>query len=134
MLEGIRRTGFDVSGRWFDADRASDSDPNCTKTFEMGMNPNITQRGSVLGNRRSRDGPSRRRTAELYDSEEYKLRGMIEWIFGAEEARGHRLHCRFTREDNHRRFGMGRAIEWNVRVLGRLRCASEFGISIPPYG
>ena len=78
--------------------------------------------------------PSRRRAAELHDPEEHKLCGMIEGIFGAEEAGGNRPHCRFSREDNRRRFGRGRAIAWNVRVLGRLRCANELGIQIPSYG
>lgn len=134
MLGRIRLAGFDLSGRRFNADRAYDSDLNCAMAFDMEMIPNIKQRGSVHGNRRSRGRPSRRRAAGLYDPEEYKLRGMIEGIFGAEEARGHRLHCRFVREDNRRRFGMGRAIAWNVRVLGRLRCANELGIPIPSYG
>ena len=35
---------------------------------------------------------------------------MVEGIFGGEESKRHQLHCRFIREDNHRRFGKIRAI------------------------
>lgn len=64
---------------------------------------------------------------------EYRLRVTIKRT-GAEEARGYQLHCRLIREDNHRWLGRGRTIAWNVRVLGRFRCAYELGISIPAAG
>ena len=44
------------------------------------------------------------------------------------------LHSRFTRKDNRQRFGKGRAIVWNIRVLGRFKCAKSCNIPIPSYG
>ena len=94
------------------------------------MIPNTRQRKGQV----NRDKPHRRRAARAYDAEEYRNRGRCEGIFGAEEARGHRLHCRFIREDNQRRFAKGRAIAWNVPVLGRFMRANRRGMPIPSYG
>ena len=54
--------------------------------------------------------PNRRKAARLFNRDEYPLRDLIEGIFGAEERRRHRLHCRFVRTDNRLRFAKGRAI------------------------
>ena len=54
--------------------------------------------------------------------------------FGAEETRGHQLHCRFVREDNRLRFAKGRAMAWNIRVLNRFQCANRLNIPMPSYG
>lgn len=58
---------------------------------------------------------------------------MIEVIFGAEEAKSHQLHCRFTKLANTRRFGKIRGIAWNLKVLNRLICARDLGIPTPLY-
>ena len=49
-----------------------------------------------------KDMPNRAKGAELFDPAEYAKRGMIEGIFGAEEAKNHQLHCRFIKEGNMR--------------------------------
>ena len=134
MLEKILKAGLDLSGRTFNADRGYDSDANCASVFDMDMNPNIKQRSFGKDAKSNRGKPNRKKAAKIYDPEEYKKRGMVEGIFGAEETRGHSLHCRFTREDNQRRFGRGRAIAWNIRVLGRFKCANRRDIPIPSYG
>lgn len=94
------------------------------------MNPNIKQRKDATNRSKS----SRKKAAEMFDDKEYRLRGMIEGIFGAEETRRHQLHCRFIREDSRRRFPKGRAISWNIRVLNRFKWANRLGIPIPSYG
>ena len=62
----------------------------------MGFIPNIKQRKDAA----NRGKPSRKKAARLFDQDEYRKRGMIEGVFGAEEAKRHQLHCRFIREDN----------------------------------
>ena len=130
MLDEIKRRGYDVAGRRFSADRGYDSDANCRAVFEMGMIPNLKQRDNAV----SRGLPYRKKAARIYDPEEYKKRGMCEGVFGAEEARGHRLHCRFRLEENRARFGQGLALAWNIRALGRLKEANRLGLPLPPYG
>ena len=130
MLEEIRRRGHDLAGRRFSADRGYDSDKNCEAVLAAGWIPNIKGRRNPV----NRGKPSRKKAAGMYDPGEYRLRGMCEGIFGAEESRRHQLHCRFLREDNRRRFAKGRAISWNILVLGRFRCANRLGIRIPSYG
>ena len=130
MLGGIRRQGLLPGPARFNANRGYDSDYNCRVLFEMGMTPNIRQRG-VAGNRGK---PNRNWAAGLFDRDEHKQRGMIEGIFRGEESKRHQLHCRFIRPDNRRRFGKIRAIAWNLKVLNRLRCTNDLGIPIPSYG
>ncbi len=96
----------------------------------MNMMPNIKQRMGAV----SEDKPSRKKAAGIFNRAEYPLRSLIEGIFGAEETRQHQLCCRFIRKDNRRRFGKGRAIAWNIRVLNRFECAKKLGIPIPSYG
>ena len=79
------------------------------------------------------DMPNRTKGAELFDPVEYMKRNMIEGIFGAEEAKNHQLHCRFIKKGNGCRFGKIRGIGWNIKVLNRLRCTKELGITIPLY-
>ena len=56
----------------------------------------------------SRGRPGRKKAAGLFSLDGYKLRAPIEGVFGAEETRGHQLHCRLVRADNRRRFAKGR--------------------------
>ena len=130
MLDEIKRRGFDFAGRFFNGDKAYDSDENCEKLFWMGMIPNIKQRKDAV----SRGKPYRKKAARMFNDNEYRKRSLIEGIFGAEETRGHQLLCRFVREDNRRRFAKGRAIAWNIRVLNRFECANRLRIPIPSYG
>ena len=130
MLRKIRRHGFDVSGRFFNADRGYDSDDNCKELFWMGMIPNIKQRKDA----KNRDKPNRRKAAEMFDGVVYHLRGMMHGAFWAEETRRHQLQRGFVRDDNRRRFAQGRAIAWNIRVLNRFECANRLNIPIPSYG
>ena len=78
MLRKIRRHGFDVSGRFFNADRGYDSDDNCKELFWMGMIPNIKQRKDA----ENRDKPNGRKAAEMFDGVVYHLRGMMYGVFG----------------------------------------------------
>ena len=123
MLEMMRRQGLDLSGHFFDGDKGYDSDENCEMLFEMGLIPNIKQRRDAV----NRGKPSRSKAARLFNQDEYRKRGMIEGVFGAEETKRHQLHCRFIREDNRFRFAKIRAIAWN-----RIACCTESGTEIPP--
>ena len=130
MLKKISQSGINMMGRIFNADRGYDSDENCKEVLQMQMLPNIKQRKDAT----NRGKPYRKKAAELFDENEYKKRALIEGIFGAEEARGHQLHCRFILEENHERFSKGRAIAWNIRVLNRFIRANELKIPLPSYG
>ena len=94
LLRGIKKTGINVSGMMFHADRGYDSDNNAKLVMEQKMRPNIKQRKDVANTRM----PFRKKASEMFDAEAYKSRGMIEGIFGAEaeaeaEAEDHRLLC-----------------------------------------
>ena len=92
--------------------------------------PNIRQRKDAV----NRGKPGRKKAAGLFDQDKYRKRGMIEGVFGAEEAKRHQLHCRFIREDNRLRFAKIGAIAWNIMVINRFECASRLRIPIPTYG
>ena len=126
MLGEMGRQGLSPGLPVFHADRGYDSNYNCQILFEMGIVPNIKQRGGAV----SHGKPYRSRAAKIFDEEEYHQRGVIEGVFGGEESKRHQLHCRFIRPDNRRRFGKIRAIAWNIKVLNRLRCARMRGIEI----
>ena len=130
MLDMMRRQELDLSGHFFDGDKGYDSDENCEMLFEMGFIPNIKQRKDAV----NRGKPSRSKAARLFDQDEYRNRGMIEGVFGAEETKRHQLHCRFIREDNRLRFAKIRAIAWNIKVINRFECDSKLRIPIPTYG
>ena len=130
MLAEIRSRGFGLSGRRFNADRGYDSDTNCEVVFLHGMILNIKQRKDAV----NRSKPSRKKAAGLSNPDEYRLRAMIEGIFGAEESRGHQMRCRLVRADNRRRFVKGGAIAWNIRVLNRFEHVNRLCIPIPSYG
>ena len=130
MLGEMGRQGLSPGPSVFHADRGYDSNHNCQILFEMGIIPNIKQRGGAV----NRGKPYRSRAAKIFDGKAYRQRGMIEGVFGGEESKRHQLHCRFILPDNRRRFGKIRAIAWNIKVLNRLRCARIRGIEIPSYG
>ena len=129
MLDMMRRQGLDLSGCFFDEDKGYDSDENCEMLFEMGFIPNIKQRKDAV----NRGKPSRSKAARLFDQDEYRKRGMIEGVFGAEGAKRHQLHCRFIRENNRLRFAKIRATAWNIKILNRFECASKLRMPIPTY-
>ena len=81
-----------------------------------GTIPNTKQRQGAT----NRATPNRKKAARLFNQDEYRIRALIEGVFGAEESRRHQLHCRFIRTDNRLRFTKGRAIAWNVRAPSRL--------------
>ena len=130
MPDEIRRRGFDLARHFFNGDKAYGSDENCERLFWMGMIPNIRQRKDAV----SRGKPYRKKAARMFNDNEYGKRSLVGGIFGAEETRGHRLPCRFVREDNRRRFAKGRATAWNIRVLNRFERANRLGIPVPSYG
>ena len=79
------------------------------------MIPNIKQRKSA---------------AWAFDAAAYMKRGMIEWIFGAEEVEHHQLYCRFRKEANQKRFGMLKVMGWNIEVLNRLEWTAKLGVKV----
>lgn len=126
MLNRMRNLGIDLKGCIFDADKGYDSDDRCRQIFEMGMQPNISQRRNAT-NKKKR---FRRKAAEMFDVDVYRYRGLIEGIFGAEESQHHQLYCRFRIRANQRRFGQIKSIGWNLEVLNRLKCASKLQIKV----
>ena len=125
LLKRIKRIGIAFSGR-FNLDKGYDSDQNSRLILESGTIPNIKQREDVARTSKR----FRKKAQELFDENLYKKRGMIEGIFGAEEAEGHRLLCRFRKTSTRRRFGLCKAIGWNLEVLNRMECAAKIGIHV----
>ena len=91
MLAKMERQSLSPGPSVFHADRGYDSNHNCQILFEMGIVPNIKQRGGAV----NRGKPYRSRAAKIFDEEEYRQRGMIGGVFGGEESKRHQLHCRF---------------------------------------
>ena len=80
LLRGIKRTGIRFSGI-FNADKWYDSDRNVRLVIEAGMKPNIKQRSNAVNTKTK----YRKKAAKMLDSEAYKMRSLIECVFGAEE-------------------------------------------------
>jgi hypothetical protein len=117
-----------MEGSIFNADRAYDSDRNCQLITKKGMKPNIKQRKTEGTNRGLR---YRRRAAEEFNEAVYRYRGLVEGIFGEEEAeKGLKTRCRLRRMQ--RRWGFAGAIGHNLAVLNRLRCARQLHITLKP--
>ena len=68
----IRRQGFDMSGRFFNADGGYDLDGNCEELSWMHIMPNIKQRKDA----KNRDKPNRRKAVEMSDGVVYHLWGI----------------------------------------------------------
>ena len=106
-----------MEGSVLDADKAYDSDLNCKLAYEKGMKPNIKQRETAGRNRGLR---FRRRAGEEFDEALYRFRGLVEGIFGAEEAEnGLRTRCRLRQTQ--RRWGLALSVGHNLAVYNRLR-------------
>ncbi len=128
MLKSIRNV-FDLNGSTMNADGAYDGEPNYELLYSMNIHPNVKQReGSVNKILRYR-----KRASKEFDVDVYHYRGLIEGIFGAEEKADHQLHCRYFIKQNQRRFGVIKAIGWNLQVLNRLQCANKLAIKVAPY-
>jgi hypothetical protein len=130
MLRGFMR----LPGSVFDADRGYDADSIFKKLYELKMFPNIKQRETQKGpkgkgHRRLR---CRMKAAKSFDVELYHYRGLIEGIWGAEEAKGHSLRTGERKRGCQERWGIMLCIAWNARVWNRLRCAKELGIEVKP--
>ncbi len=125
LLQKIKRIGLGFSGI-FNADRGYDSDENVRLLKESGMKPNIKLRANAVHTKKKH----RKEASKMFDPESYKMRATIEGIFGAEEAENHRLMCRFRKASTRRRFGLCKAIGWNLEVLNRLKCAANLGIPV----
>ena len=133
MLRGFPQ----MPGSVFNADRGFDADRNFERLYRLRMRPNIKQRDKMrqwggttrtTHNRRA----SRIRAAGEFDLNLYRYRELIEAIFGAEEAGGHRLRTRFRKEESRERWGPVMAIGWNLKVLNRIRCAKKLGMEVMP--
>ncbi len=126
MLNRIARMKVIFDGWRLNADKGYGSDSNCEAVFTLDMVPNIKQRK----NAKSRGKKHRKKAAKLFDAILYKQRGMIEGIFGAEETEHHQLYCRFRMGVNQRRFGLLKAIDWNIEVLNRLEHTADLGVKV----
>jgi hypothetical protein len=132
MLNKLKKKyGVDLAGSIFDADMAYDSNDNCKSMFEMDIIPNIKQKENAQN--RGEKMKYRRKASRMFNVPVYHYRGLIEGIFGAEETEHHQLYCRFRLEDNQERFGIIKAIGWNMEVLNRLQCANRLGIKVGQY-
>ena len=40
------------------------------------------------------------------------------------------LYCRFRLKNNQKRFGLIKALGWNLEVLNRLQCANKLGLNV----
>lgn len=128
MMRSVKKV-FDLHGSTMNADGAYDGEPNYELLYSMHIHPNIRQReGSVNKILRYR-----KKASEEFDLDVYHYRGLIEGIFGAEEKANHKLHCRYMIKKNQKRFGVIKAIGWNVLTLNRLQCANRMGIQLLPY-
>ncbi len=125
LLQRIGKIGLGFSGI-FNADRGYDSDENIRILKESGMKPNIKLRDNAVRTKMKH----RKEASEAFDPESYTMRATIEGIFGAEEAENHRLMCRFRKASTRRRFGLCKAIGWNLEVLNRMECAARIGVPV----
>ena len=117
-----------MEGSIFNADKAYDSDRTCELVYEKMMKPNIKQRETRGRNRGLR---YRKKAAGEFDEAVYRYRGLIEGIFGAEEAgKGLKTRCRLRRMQ--RRWGLALAIGHNLAVFNRLKCAKTLNITLKP--
>jgi len=128
VLESIRNT-FVLHGSTMNADGAYDGEANYELLYNMNMHPNIRQREGSM-NKILR---YRKKASKGFDEGVYHYRGLIEGIFGAEEKANHQLHCRYLIKQNQRRFGVIKAIGWNLQVLNRLRCARILAVKVAQY-
>ncbi len=128
MLKSVKGI-FDLHSSMMNADGAYDGEANYELLYSMNIHPNIRQReGSVNKILRYR-----KKASKEFDVGVYHYRGLIEGIFGAEEKANHQLHCRYFIKQNQRRFGIIKAIGWNLQVLNRLQCARILAVKVAPY-
>ena len=127
MLNRLKKYGVDLAGSIFNADKAYDGERNFESLFGICVLPNIKQRTNA------KKGKNRKKAAKIFDASIYHYRGLIEGIFGAEEAKHHQLYCRFRLKNNQKRFGLIKSIGWNIEVLNRLQCANKLGLKVTRY-
>jgi hypothetical protein len=121
-------------GSIFNADRAYDAEYIFKRVYQLGMKPNIKQRMMLKdrygkGRKRLR---YRMRASKEFNEEMYHYRGMIEAVFGGEESDDHNLKTRFRIKEHQEKWGQILAIGWNLKVLNRLRCTKQLGITVKP--
>jgi hypothetical protein len=131
MLNKLKKYGVDLAGSIFNADRGYDAEDNCKSVFGMDMLPNIKQK--INARNKGERMKYRRKASKLFNVPVYHYRGLIEGIFGAEETEHHQLYCRFRLKNNQKRFGVIKALGWNMEVLNRLQCANKLGFKVGQY-
>ena len=131
MLNRLKKHGVDLTGSIFNADRGYDGERNFESLYDLCMLPNIKQRKRRM--RTNAKGKNRKKAAKIFNASVYHYRGLIEGIFGAEEARHHRLYCRFRLKNNQKRFGLIKSIGWNLEVFNRLQCVNKLGLKMTQY-
>jgi hypothetical protein len=131
MLNRLKKWGVDLAGSIFNADRGYDGNKNFQSVFGMDMLPNIKQR--INARNKGKNMKYRKKASKIFNISLYRYRGLIEGIFGAEETEHHQLYCRFRLKNNQKRFGLIKALGWNLEVLNRLQCANKLGIKMTPY-
>ncbi len=90
------------------------------------MKPNIKLRANAVRTKMKHG----REAAKTFDHTSYRTRGMMEGILGAEETENHRLMCRFRKASTRRRFGLCKAIGWNLEAPNRFECAASLGTPV----
>ncbi|MBV9667565.1 MAG: transposase [Nitrososphaeraceae archaeon] len=139
MLNRLKKCGVDLAGSILNGDRGYDGNKNFQSVFGMDMLPNIKQRKNAKNKNSSSSSSSkknkyRKKAAKIFNASIYHYRGLIEGIFGAEETEHHhQMYCRFRLKNNQKRFGLIKALGWNLEVLNRLQCANKLGIKMTPY-
>ena len=132
MLNRLKKCGVDLVGSIFNADRGYDGDKNFQSIFGMEMLPNIKQR--INARNKGKNRKYRKKASKIFNISLYHYRGLIEGIFGAEETEHHhQLYCRFRLKNNQKRFGLIKALGWNLEVLNRLQCANKLAINVTQY-
>jgi hypothetical protein len=133
MLNRLKKYGLDFAGSIFNGDRGYDGNKNFQSVFNMNMLPNIKQRKNSKNKNTNKKNKYRKKAAKIFNVSIYHYRGLIEGIFGAEETEHHQMYCRFRLKNNQKRFGLIKALGWNLEVLNRLQCANKLGIKVTPY-
>jgi hypothetical protein len=130
-LKKCNSSGIDLAGSIFNADRGYDGEDNYRSVFGMHMLPNIKQR--INARNKGKKMEYRKKASKIFNVSVYDYRGLIEGIFGSEETEHHQMYCRFRLMNNQKRFGLIKAIGWNLEVLNRLQCANKLGIKVMAY-
>ena len=123
MLSKVKSI-YDLNGSTMNADSAYDGEANYKLLYSLNIRPNIKQK-------KYNNSKRYKKRVKEFDEDIYRYRGLIEGIFGAEERANHK-NCRYFIKQNQMRFGIIKAIGWNIQVLNRIQCAKMLAVKITP--